>query len=353
MSFPFVQPYFGLGNSLQTAQAGGAGGIGGWVELARTTLGSAGDDIDVTSIANKRYLMILNDVKMDGSDGQMTYRFNADSGTNYARRYSINGASDSTSLSNTQAPISDGLGGNPGFAVSYVSNLAAKEKLVLSQCCEQNTAGAGTAPNRYEATPKWANTSNAINAVGMHNSSTSDFSIGSETVVLGWDPEDTHTTNFWEELASVSANGSSNTLSASFTSKKYLWVQCYEESSAGSVSFRVGNSTLDTGNNYALRYSSDGGAEDLTTGIDSMDGLTSTTPIFWNYFIINNSASEKLAMCHVVRQNTAGAGTAPKRIESVSKWANTSAQIDTVGFTAADGGATILSNSILKVWGAN
>jgi hypothetical protein len=43
MSLPFMQPYMGLGNSLQTAQAsaGGGGGIGGWVELGRTTLGSA------------------------------------------------------------------------------------------------------------------------------------------------------------------------------------------------------------------------------------------------------------------------------------------------------------------------
>ena len=33
---------------------------GGWVELGRTTLGSAGDDITVSSLADKRYYMILN-----------------------------------------------------------------------------------------------------------------------------------------------------------------------------------------------------------------------------------------------------------------------------------------------------
>ena len=51
----------GLGNSLQTAQAaaGGGAGVGGWVELGRTTLGSGADSIDVSSFADKRYLMLL------------------------------------------------------------------------------------------------------------------------------------------------------------------------------------------------------------------------------------------------------------------------------------------------------
>jgi glycerate kinase len=59
MSLPFMQPYMGLGNSLQTAQGGAAGGtVGGWVELGRTTLGSALDTIiEFASLADKRYYM--------------------------------------------------------------------------------------------------------------------------------------------------------------------------------------------------------------------------------------------------------------------------------------------------------
>ena len=60
MSFPFVQPYFGLGNSLQTAQGGSGPSVGGWVELARTTNGGTSTTIDVSSLADKRYYMILN-----------------------------------------------------------------------------------------------------------------------------------------------------------------------------------------------------------------------------------------------------------------------------------------------------
>jgi hypothetical protein len=66
MSLPFMQPYMGLGNSLQTAQGGAAGGIGGWVELGRTTLGSAGDDITVSSLADKRYYMFLTSALNSG-----------------------------------------------------------------------------------------------------------------------------------------------------------------------------------------------------------------------------------------------------------------------------------------------
>ena len=36
------------------------GVIGGWVELGRTTLGAAADTITVSSLADKRYYMILN-----------------------------------------------------------------------------------------------------------------------------------------------------------------------------------------------------------------------------------------------------------------------------------------------------
>jgi hypothetical protein len=35
----------------------GGGGVGGWVELGRTTLGSAGDSISVASLPDKRYYM--------------------------------------------------------------------------------------------------------------------------------------------------------------------------------------------------------------------------------------------------------------------------------------------------------
>jgi hypothetical protein len=91
----------------------------------------------------------------------------------------------------------------PCFDVSYISNLSTKEKLLINHSVGETVAGAGTAPNRRESVGKWANTSNAVSAVTSVNNQSGDYASGSEVVVLGWDPADTHTSNFWEELASV------------------------------------------------------------------------------------------------------------------------------------------------------
>jgi len=48
---------------------------------------------------------------------------------------------------------------------------------------------------------------------------------------------------------------------------------------------------------------------------------------------------------------TAGASTAPNRMEIVGKWANTSEQIDEINIKSGTG--NLASNSFLKVWGSN
>ena len=332
---------------------GGGGEVGSWKELDRTTLGSAGDSISVASLADKRYYMVLGNNIPSGSTW-WDQRINNDSGSNYASRRSANGAADTTNVSQTEmiTPLSFNT---QGFSVGYMSNLSSKEKLWQDSAIWQSTAGAGTAPQRYEMVSKWANISNAINRFDRINGDSGSYNTGSEVVVLGYDPTDTHPVedNFWQELASVTASGSSDTLSSSITAKKYLWIQGFTENTTGSMAPRVGNTTLDSGNNYATRLSSNGGAEDVTTLQDSITGLTNNTPIFWNMFIINNASNEKLMIWHVARQSTAGAGNFPKRIEGVTKWANTSNQIDIVGFVSTTGGSTINSNSIMKVWGSD
>jgi hypothetical protein len=329
--------------------------VGGWVEVGRTTLGGTSSSIDVSSLDDKRYYMILSDKKFTGNDGGTVVRYNADSGSNYAERFSNNGGSDYSyaSIAHHTWGTANVANGGTQFTVGYVANLSSKEKLALSHSTDTNAGGAGSAPDRTEAIGKWTG-SNAISAFSdrAYNGN-SVIASGSEVVVLGWDPADSHTTNFWEPLASVDASGSSNTLSTSITSKKYLWIQGYTENTSGSVVPRVGNSSLDSGSNYATRLSSNGGSEDLSTSANGITGLTSTTPIFWNMFIINNASNEKLIICHVTRQNTAGAGNAPNRVEVVSKWVNTSNQIDIIGFVSTTGGSTINSNSSMKVWGSN
>jgi len=358
MSFPFLQPYAGLSNSLQTAQ-GVAGGpsVGGWVELGRTTLGSSGDNIDVSSLPDKRYYMVLGHFSPTVTI-RPALRLNSDSGSNYSLRGSYIGAADGTATSQTSLDLPR-TNGNEFFYVNYASNLSNKEKLIIHKECDRGGTGAASAPVRAESVGKWANTSSAISSFNYLNTDgAGDFASGSEVVVLGWDPADTHTSNFWEELSSVDlSGGASDTISSgTFTAKKYLWIQCFTGNTGGATraSLRVGNTTIDTGNNYAYRRSFNGGAEETFTStnrIHASSGAVADTE-FTNVFIINNASNEKLAITHDVRRSTTGAGNAPTRDETVGKWVNTSNQINIVEFfndQAGDFG----TNTILKVWGSD
>jgi hypothetical protein len=351
LSLPYLQPYFGLSNSLQTAQAAAGGAVGGWVELARTTLGSAGDTISVSSLADKRYYMVLNDTLPSG-DVNGHQRLNNDSGSNYSWRFSANGAAEVTGTSASVIFSDYDSSTTPSFNLNYLANVATKEKLSTGWGVTQNTAGAGTAPQRVEFTGKWANTSDAVNRIDYVNVSTGDFDTGSEVVVLGWDPEDTHTSNFWEELASVELGGTATEIdSGTILAKKYLWCQMYHPEPAGAVYTKI-RFNNDTGNTMAWRRSNNGGADGTGTSDDEIRvGESRNLGNFINCFIINNSANEKLIMGHGVHQQTAGAGTAPDRDEFVGKWANTSTQITNIDFFPHTG--TYPIGTILKVWGAN
>jgi hypothetical protein len=351
MSFPFVQPYFGLGNSLQTAQASGGGAVGGWVELARTTLGSAGDTISVSSLPDKRYYMVLGDIQPSGNVYTRTW-LNADSGSNYATRYSGNGAVDSTITSTNDTVTNKSTDTTPYFTVQYLANLSGQEKLWINHSVEQETAGAGNAPDRMESVNKWANTSNPISTIQQTNEASGDLASGSELVVLGWDTADTHTSNFWEELANVDLTGGANAnlSSGTISAKKYLWLQYYVQATSGTPDLRVSFNN-DSGSNYARRRSINGGSDGVRTSQTSLDQDGGLVKLFGNAFIINNASNEKLCIFHSVREDSSGSGNAPNRRETVGKWANTSNQITEIDLDVSS--STMTTSSYMRVWGAD
>jgi len=98
------------------------------------------------------------------------------------------------------------------------------------------------------------------------------------------------------------------------------------------IVYRVGNSSVDTGSNYAYRSSTNGAADATATSaswiaIDS--GAANPDSFIMSYFI-NLSGEEKLFIIFQMDQGSTGAGTAPDRRETVGKWTNTSNQIDTL-----------------------
>ena len=364
MSLPFFNSSIISGSTAHNL--GGCGGgclpVGGWVELGRTTLGGTATTIDVSSLADKRYYMFLMDYDLNNSVSQdNTLRLGnstVDTCSNYALRDSSNGCTDVTNISTDFIRGDGAVGaatGDQGFRVGYIANRSANEKLIQHWNVTRSGAGETNAPDRYEVTAKWVNTSNPLDVIRLGYGGNT-YETGSEVVVLGWDESDTHTNNFWEELASVELGGDTSTIdSGVFTAKKYLWVQFYAERSAtADARLRVGNSTVDTGSNYAGRTSSNGGSDTTDASQSAVQNIIDSgndIPNFGNMFIINNASNEKLMILHKVAQNTAGAATAPTRRESVWKWTNTSNQIDRIELSLSTG--NYRSGGIMKVWGAD
>lgn len=295
---------------------GSLGGvIGGWKELERTTLGSAGDTIDVTSLADKRYYMILADMILTGTTVSHI-RLNADSGVNYATRLSANGATDATatpsnrifSTHNTKASVSR-------FIAGYISNFSTKEKLGIYNVNENVTTGASNVTARIDGVGKHVQTSNPITSVKAFNDESGDFAIGSEVVVLGWDPADIHTTNFWQQLVFGGTITSGNLSTGTFAAKKYLWIQAWvDPSTSADCNLTINN--ISASSSYAFRRSINGAADTTQTSQNTMDAESSLSiPMLLNIFMVNNGTNEKIGIANTVRQGTVGAANAPDRRE--------------------------------------
>lgn len=342
--------------------AGGGGGgasVGSWKELGRTTLGSASQYIDVSSLSNKRYYMVLANALPSGSNNvAMTWRVGnstVDQSNNYSTRYSFNGGTDSTGTSLDRGSVNVS-GGYPyqTFDVGYFANYSSKEKLFLGFGTNSAT-GSGNSPNRTEQTFKWSNSSNAIDVIRYSNHLNAvNIASGSELVVLGYDPADEHTTtdNFWQELSSIQADGSSTNLSSgTISGKKYLLAQIYQQGTSADLSINFNN---DTGSNYCDRYN-----------INNAEGTRTNQTKFQNWlhqgyggqsslitmFIINNSSNEKLVIAHSITTGGSTSANVPRLGNWIGKWTNTSSQITEIETNSQTG--NFGTSSFIKVWGAD
>ena len=329
----------------------GAGGVGGWVQLARTTLGSSGDTITVSSLDDKRYYMILGYGLDTGGTIGMNPRLNGDTDENYASRQSQNGGSDTAQNSSEQGRWAD-TNASDHFGVLYLSNLSSEEKLMIGHSNQQAGTGA-TAPSRFEAVSKWTNASNAVNSFTIQNFGTGSYDTNSEVVVLGWDPADTHTDNFWEELYTDSQTGQStdNIDTGTFTNKKYLWVQLWCKGTGDTTVKATFNNSTDS--TYAYRASNDGGSEITVSTLGTNFVLHNTKANddkFVNMFIVNDGTNEILGIAHTAEGNSDGADVAPQRRETVFKRSIATAITD-IEFDNDDSGS--FTDWELRVWGSN
>lgn len=333
--------------------AGPAGPAAGWKEVARTTLGSDSTTIDVSGIPDKRYYIVLLHY-LRGGTNQCGMRFNNDSGSNYARRYNYNGNADSTGTSETGFDFTGNASSSNNFAIFFIANEPDKEKLVSLHVNEVGPLSSSFIGDRREQVAKWANTSNAINQITAICSA-STYASGSEMVVLGYDPDDTHTENFWEELADVTLGSDSAQISSgTITAKKYLWFQTYFQSASNSNDVLV-QFNNDTGNNYSMRHAINYGS-DVQTVTSPNIRLTDRNGgadqgRYTNSFVINKSDEEKGLITHGCEEETSGAVNPPTVNQCVSKWSCEPCQITEIDCFTDSG--NIRAGARLKVWGSD
>ena len=73
--------------------------------------------------------------------------------------------------------------------------------------------------------------------------------------------------------------------------------------------------------------------------------------IFYYTQLCLYKSNEKLVIQKTVGQQGAAASIAPRRVEMVSKWANTAAQITNITLGATSGNYNV--PSFLKIWGSD
>jgi len=157
-----------------------------WAKLATDTLTGTNANLTTGTIDGKTFLHIFYHA-IPSASLTHNWTFNNDGGSDYATRDSRNGGADNTNVNGTKHNMSPAMpDSTPSFCVMYQINIATEEKLTIGFIVFQNTAGAGTAPQRVELVGKYVETTNQITDMDL-TASTSTFATDSNLSAIGTD----------------------------------------------------------------------------------------------------------------------------------------------------------------------
>jgi hypothetical protein len=342
-----------------------SGSVGGWKLLGRATSSSNTQLITATGTFDKEYLMVLGNSRGFSGNANQYIRVgtagSVDSNQNYTVRHNLNGSSSDDELAQAEHWIvAGGSTTNPRFSVNYITNTSNQQKLETGHGVNRRNAGVGNMPELSQSAGKYVNNS-LINAVGTFSSSGNQLAGTNggdpEVIVLGWDPDDTHTDNFWEELTSKTQTGGNVATfeTDEFSAKKYLWIQAYFKHG---TSDNTGNDLFvngDTTQKYSQVYCNNGasGSNGASQYQWYCNGFVTGEDYFVNTFILNIDGDEKIGIQQVTTDN--GGSGVPNRRQMGVKYTVTSGQITKVGIK--NRGSNTASRSAdgtwIKVWGAD
>jgi len=330
-----------------------------WVELTRYEVTSATKTWNTAEFDKYPYLMLLWDCKVDQTNADPAFRFNNDSGNNYrALTQWGNGSSDTDSNTQNYLKIA---GGNDNEQIFCYMNFANPTGTKVASrighgIATQEKHGSNNYPYTAQHAMRWNGTEqiNQIYADNVQSSGSRQWKVGSELVVLGFDPNGGATkSSFWQQLGTFTGSTPSGTIA----SKKYIFFDAWLKSvsSGDSGKFQVGVDSLDSGSNYNVTYDSNGaGNTGETSAKTGSEPLTVTTPIYYRGYILNKAGDTKICIMNGTRINSAGVSNYPSRWEeSWTYTANKSSQINHFGAVPHGSGAALDSSSYVRVWGAD
>jgi hypothetical protein len=159
-----------------------------WEKLASDTLTGVADTVG-TTFTTKKFQMAM--IHLVDQNFNPRLRYNSNSDSEYAYRESANGGADTT-----QTSISNGgvIGNNGAVAtfttlsIVYCIDISTEEKLTIMHSVNQNSAGAGNSPARYEIVSKFVPSPDvSITEINAVNVGAGDFDTSSNVSVIGTD----------------------------------------------------------------------------------------------------------------------------------------------------------------------
>jgi hypothetical protein len=148
-----------------------------------TTLGSAGDDMDITDLTANKFNQFMTHCIASGTIYAQCI-FNNNTNTVYASRFKVNGNFEYTDVSATLINLHDL--NTDKFTIQYWCSISGEEKLGIIFTVESNTAGASNVPNRREEVSKFVPSPDAdITRIDINNLGSGNYATGSNLSALG------------------------------------------------------------------------------------------------------------------------------------------------------------------------
>ena len=332
----------------------------GWKEFSRHTLDGNADKLQVSSLPQRRYFMVLAHIIPESTSSQVSHvTLDDETGSSYAERTtSYNGAEVSGNTNRFFTTHSDKTieSGGGRFITFFMTNPETKDKFLIGRCTESNTTGTSTdslvmisgVGRTYAGANSFDNTwSQSIEII---NDESGGFGSGSELVVLQYDESQTDTSGqFWEQLADVELSSAGNIIdSGTFTAKKYIWYQIYRKTETSNPYMEIRFNNDSTSNIYKRRYEENGGNSTTSAGDELIPTFRSNDE-FINGFLLNRDDKEKLTHGDLVWSNSDT--SIPQRWRWCGKYA-TNTEVTRIQADNGNGSANqFASGSWIKVWG--